>query len=440
MGESAVLVIGAGIAGLAAARTLALEGVSVALVEARDRVGGRMNTVTGRTEGLPIELGAEFIHGAENATWELIRAAKLRTREVPERYWKLKDGKLTHDKYYWDDLTHVFERINTASPDQDFQSFLDQAWGIDARVRNLALQYVEGFHAAPASRIGTHALALAERAAERDRATQMFRVSRGYFALLHWLVRQLIDRQVEIWTKARVKQVRWQPGEVELLADTPAGERIFRAERALVTLPLGVLKQEGPAGVLFEPRLTSKQGAIQSLALGSVVKIVLEFRSRFWPVANFGFIHLEEPLLPVWWSDKRGLVLTGWAGGPRAEILRHQGPEGILKTALQILSWLFKMDPGNLRELLLGAYSHDWAEDPFTLGAYSYTPVRMTSMPSRLATPLSGTLFFAGEATDSEGEQGTVHGSVASGHRAAREILESVRRGLPKRPELQAKR
>ncbi len=439
MEDRCVLIIGAGIAGLVAARELALAGIPVALLEARDRVGGRIHTLVGASDDLPIELGAEFIHGAENATWDLIRSAKLRTHKLPDRYWKLDHDKLVEDKGFWDELTDVFERINTASPDQDFQCFLDQAWGLSRSAKRLALQYVEGFHAAAASRIGTHALALAEAAAERDRATAQFRVAKGYAKLLDWLVRQLIARQVQIWTHSVVKSVRWKPGSVEIAARTPAGERVFRSERALVTLPLGVLQEEGPAGVIFEPKLAGKDNAIKGLAMGRVVKVTLHFRTRFWPVDNFGFIHLENVALPVWWSDERGLVLTGWVGGPRAESLRRKGSEAIAETAIQILARLFKLEVSQVKDSLLASYWHDWSADPFARGAYSYTPARMMNMPARLAAPVAGTLFFAGEATDTQGEQGTVHGAVTSGRRAAQEIVDSMRRGSAVSLELQEK-
>jgi len=370
----------------------------------------------------------------------LVRGAQLRTQQVPNRYWQLEDGKLIPDKKYWDRLETVFKRINPASPDQDFQSFLDQAWSLDTESAREARRYVEGFHAAPADRIGTHALALAEAAAERDKATRQFRLKEGYSALLTWLVRELSARGVEIWTNTTVTTVCWQRGRLEVSAQAPGGLREFQAERAVVTLPLGILKQEGPAAVKFVPQLNSKIEAIRALGVGAVVKLTLQFKKRIWPIKNFGFIYLDDAALPVWWSDARGPIITGWVGGPQAIALRDMGPERILAEALQILARVFNKSLHTVKESLSASYSHDWNADPFTLGPYSYTPARMTSMPARLAAPLAGTLFFAGEATDGQGEQGTVHGAIASGHRAAAEIAKSIQMSITPGMELRRKR
>ena len=94
---------------------------------------------------------------------------------------------------------------------------------------------------------------------------------------------------------------------------------------------------------------------------------------------------------------------------------------------------------GKIREALVANYAHDWMKDPFALGAYSYAPARMVDMPKRLAAPMSETLLFAGEATETEGEQGTVHGALASGERAAHEILAAIQRGWPAIPAVSSR-
>jgi monoamine oxidase len=320
-------------------------------------------------------------------------------------------------------LGKVFERFNEATPDQDFQCFLNQAWGLDRTAKRLAREYVEGFHAADSRRIGVHALAKAEAAAESDKATRQFRLMEGYSTLLHWFVERLNALQVPVLYNAVVKTISWKPGQVRINAQTPAGTRGFDAACVLVTVPLGVLQNRGPATIAFEPNLPSKESAINSLAMGGVIKVSLEFASRFWPVEDFGFIHSNEAGLPTWWSDGRGPILTGWAGGPRAELLSGRGEAAILSIALKAVSRLFKLDEHRVRELLVASHSYDWLNDPFSRGAYSYTPVRMSAMPSALAAPVRNTLFFAGEATDANGEQGTVQGALASGDRAAKEIL-----------------
>ncbi|HTL59949.1 MAG TPA: NAD(P)/FAD-dependent oxidoreductase [Candidatus Limnocylindrales bacterium] len=429
MVHNGVLIIGGGAAGLAAALRLSGEGVPVGILEGRERLGGRMHTIHSDPKCLLVELGAEFIHGEQNTTWDYVKSAKLRTQKVPDRHWRFVKGELLKDRKLWDRISSVMSRINEAAPDQDFQSFVDHGWGIDPLARNLALEYAENFHAAPANRISVHALALAEEAAEKDEATSQFRIKAGYCGLVDWFTRQLAAREIPVYLNNTVKVIRWQRGRVDVITQAGMQEQHWQAERAVITLPLGVLQnQRGAGAVQFDPLLHTKQKAIEGLAMGSVFKMTLHFKSRFWK-RNFGFIHVNNPWLPVWWSDSRGPLITAWAGGPRAEQLAREGPQAALAVAFRLLASLFKIAPQKLNDNLLGCYTHDWMQDPFACGAYSYTPVRMKDMPRRLAMPVAETLFFAGEATDSQGEQGTVHGALASGERAAEEVLHSIQCG-----------
>lgn len=437
MEEAHVLVIGAGIAGLTAARELSQTGVAVKLLEGRERLGGRIRTINSQPGDLPIELGAEFVHGAQNELWPMLREAALGTRRVPDRHWRASRDSLQEMVGFWQQLSAVTERINTAAPDQDCQSFLDQAWSVSTAAKKLTRDFVEGFHAAPANRLSIHALAKAEEAAEKEKGTVNYRLRKGYNGLVQWLADELGVCRVEVLTNTLAKRIRWEPGHVEVLAQTPAGQQTFHAARLLVTVPLGVLQEPGPAALDFEPRLPAKERAIQGLGMGAVFKLTLRFTKRFWPVENFGFIHGEDLRVPTWWADERGVVLTGWAGGPRADQLARESPEEVLCLALQALSSLFKVEPERLRDLLLGSYSYNWEADPFSRGAYSYTPVGMSTAVARLATPVAGTLFFAGEATNTEGDQGTVHGAAATGKRAAREILEAEQSSGLVRAELE---
>src|SRR5205809_2301940 len=106
-GDYSVIIIGAGAAGLAAAGVFAAEGISAIVLEARERPGGRIFTVPGCVESMPVELGAEFIHGAKNDTWQIIRIAKLKTHELPDRHWMTAKGKLSENKNFWDELSEA---------------------------------------------------------------------------------------------------------------------------------------------------------------------------------------------------------------------------------------------------------------------------------------------------------------------------------------------
>ena len=193
---------------------------------------------------------------------------------------------------------------------------------------------------------------------------------------------------------------------------------MFPAEAALITLPIGVWKTRE---VLFEPALPKKQKAAEEMQFGNVVKITLVFRKQWWPKANFGFIQAPDEPIPTWWSDPRGTVITGWAGGPKADILPTQSPARLETLALTILQKIFGVK--SLRKQLLASHSYNWADDPHIRGAYSYIPVNGIDLPKMLAAPIKGTLFFAGEATALDAQMGTVFGALESGLRAAKEIL-----------------
>ena len=426
MPKNKVLIIGAGAAGLTAAEVLSSAGVGVKILEGRDRLGGRMFTVQSKVGDLPIELGAEFLHGEKIDTWDYVRKARLKTHEVPDQHLRPTNGHLRENPRFWEQLDKVFAKAGKEERDRDFLSFLKKQTRVSAEARKLAIRFVEGFHAAPANRMSVKALARAEEASKRDNADRQFRINKGYAALANWFAQRSKSNGVDVKLNCVVKLVRWRPGRVEVVAQTPAGPRRFQAAAAVITLPLGVLQESGRKAVVFDPPLREKQPAIEGLAMGNVFKLVLQFRSPWWPMDNFGFIHASDDAIPTWWSDERGPLLTGWAGGPRAESLEHEEADKVLARAIKTLGRLFKVRGSKIDDALIKMYSHSWHNDPMARGAYSYTPAGMTTMPQLLAAPLAGTLFFAGEATDSQGEQGTVHGAIASGRRAAAEVLEKT--------------
>jgi monoamine oxidase len=422
-----VIVIGAGAAGLSAAECLATEGVSVTVLEARNRVGGRIFTWERSVSGFPVELGAEFIHGRKNDVWDLVHSGGLRTHKVPDRHWAFAGNRLTAINAYWDRLARVTKKIGAVpDEDQDVMSWLNEGHGLSNDLRQMALDFVENFHAAPGERMSLAALASGAKASELEEGEFAFRIHSGYSAINGLLLGRALARNTRLYLSAPVRAVRWEPGAVEVETQTPAGIRLLHASRAVITLPLGVLKS-GQNAVQFEPALVEKEKAIRGLKMGHVVKIAMLFRSPFWPVENFGFIHSDDEWLPVWWADERGPLLTGWAGGPRAEWLGQEDEGSIRAEAFRALSRIFGVEQGRIEDLLVDGWRHDWMHDRFALGAYSYTPVGGVELPHQLGEPVAETLFFAGEATAPSGEQGTVHAAISSGRLAANAVLETLR-------------
>jgi monoamine oxidase len=328
---------------------------------------------------------------------------------------------------FWDELAAVTAMIDTKREDQNFGSFISRARSVDSHAKWLARQYIEGFHAARPETISVHAIAKSEEAAEQAEGTRQFRLTAGYAAFADWLATRIESRDAVIHRDRVVKKIRWRQQCVEVTTRTPRGLETHTGSKAIITLPLGVLKAVGRGSISFVPTVPDKSFAMKQLCMGRVVKVTIQFRSRFWPVKNFGFVHAEDPWFPTWWADERASVLTGWAGGPRAEKMATLARNSILAKALDALSRIFRIGRHDLERLVISSYHHDWSKDPYSRGAYSYTPVGGIAAIEQLASPVSDTLFFGGEATAADGDQGTVHGAMLTGQRAANQVLASLR-------------
>ena len=435
--EGDILIIGAGAAGLAAARELSAADLKVIVLEARDRIGGRINT---HFDTIPIELGAEFIHGTPPQTFKIVERLQLSVEEIPNRHWHLHNGVLTKAGEFWSKVEDVMTEMNRyEGPDTSFAAFLGeyQKGNQIEDLESIATMYVEGFHAAHADDISVGGLNKTNAAAEEIHEDCQFRIKNGYKLITQTLYDEAVGHGASFRFGAVVEEVRWQKENVGLLTTT--GDK-FKARRVLVTLPLSLLQSEvsNKARVRFVPALEETVNAANKLKMGKVVKVMLRFKEAFWKeltlpgddgrpadLDDLTFIHSPVELLPTWWTQFPADVplLAGWAGGTRAERLLRESDDSLLDHSMQTLAHIFQTPKRILEQSLVAFYTHNWQNDPLAAGAYSYIPVGGTEAQAQLARPLENTLFFAGEATNTEGHQGTVHGAIASGLRAAREIL-----------------
>jgi monoamine oxidase len=416
-----VIVIGAGLAGLAAARRLSQFGVQVTILEARDRIGGRVHTLHSSQFPIPIELGAEFVHGRPKEIWDIIRSENLTAGSLEGDDWCFKDRVLKKCNDFWPRWEQVARALKNGKsyPDRSFSEFINEL-NIDEETRSAAVEFVEGFNAARSDLISLQYLADSQ-GSDRITSDSQFRV----FAGLDRVVRALaeFDRDlVEVHLGTTVREIEWKEGRVRVDE--------FVADRAIVTLPLGVLQGDT---VQFIPELPEKKAAALELVMGHVVKVVLRFHSVFWEergLSEVSFIHARGEKVPTWWTTRpiATPILVGWAGGPPAEALAFKSEAYILDAAIESLSHALKIGSRSLEARIRAAAVVDWQTDPFSRGAYSYIPVGAITAPMRLADPVSNTLFFAGEATNSEGNSSTMHGAIATGYRAAEELLGSQRR------------
>jgi monoamine oxidase len=408
------VVLGAGVAGLAAARRVAEAGRRVVVLEARERVGGRLLTLYPEGEETPVELGAEFVHGRPAELLALLDEAGLKYYETAGEQMRFEGGVLRRQGEEDGGFFALLEELSERAEDQTFDAFL-AARGAPAADARRARQYVEGFNAADASRIGTRGLArqqAAEDAIEGDRAA---RLSGGYAGLAAYLRGRVEAAGGLVRVGAPVASVGWAAGRASV--ETVGGER-FGGRAVVVALPLGVLQA---GSVRFSPEPVEALEAAGKLAAGAVQRLVLRFRERFW-AEGMRFLFTADEMPSTWWTTAPhgSGVLTGWVGGPWSLAM---DAEGLLRSGLRSLERVFSLGVGALDRELLGWHTHDWQLDPYSLGAYSYAPAGAAGAAAEMAVPVEGTVFFAGEHTDVTGHPGTVHGALRSGLRAGEQVL-----------------
>jgi phytoene dehydrogenase-like protein len=434
-----VLVIGAGVAGLNAGRLLAQAGRRVAILEARDRIGGRIWTqqipLENSQRSLPVELGAEFVHGLPPETWSLIQEAALRTYEVEGSFLWFDGSRLMGTNLQLGSAERVLEEMRQGigeQPPASDLSFADyiKSRAMDPLTARAAVNYVEGFNAADQHRISVAALAKQQAAEDAIASDRLFRVEAGYAAVPGFLAERFIAAGGELILDAPVARIAWQRGAVTVEVTGPG--RQYYAHRAVITVPLGVLQAEL---IEFVPRPADVLFHAHRLAMGPVVRMVLVFKRKFWS-EDLSFLFAPTEMPPTWWTPMphEAPTLTAWAGGPKAAaLLRLVTAEGdaeaLLDQCLATLAKIFALTLVDIRQMLLSWHFHNWQSDTFARGAYSYVPLGALDAPERMSRPVEDTLHFAGEHTDTSGHWGTVHAALATGASAAHQVLKGDHRG-----------
>ena len=342
---------------------------------------------------IPVELGAEFIHGEAAATYALLHRARIPAVMANREQRSLRSRRLVKINSF----VEAQRSVKGAQLDEDvsFEEFLSRRQ-LPGKTKTFARMMVEGFDAADPKRVSARSII-----EEWASLGAQPRPQGGYGALMEWLTHTVLRKGARLRLESPVHGLRWGRGRVEANG--------VKAKRAVIALPLPLI------------RLKEKREALRKLAMGPVIRVALAFDEEFWRrrTTDAAFFHNPNAPFPTFWTPlpMRAPLLTCWAGGPRAA--RLSGGKLIDEALRSVRSVFGRLPP------LMGAIVQDWQADRWSRGGYSYALVGGEGAREELALPLKETLFFAGEATDAE-EAGTVAGALRSGQRAAKEVLETL--------------
>jgi len=414
-----IIVVGAGAAGLMAARELARAGKRVTILEARQRCGGRIHPLPVAEFGYRADGGAEFVHGEAPVTRALLREAGLSLQEIEGVQWSFDDAKLSRESRHDPHEAELHAVLGDLKDDLTVADFLRRHFAGPeySRLRYSIERMVEGYDAADPERAST--LALREEWMNGGHHSQA-RIVGGYGALIDYLAAECSRRGAVVRFGCVVSAITEEGGAVVVRCTD--GE-VHTCDRVIVTVPLPLLRD-----IALPAAARAKAAAACDIGFGNAIKILLRFARPWWrerraELADMSFL-LSQETIPVWWAQPLDStpVLTGWFGGPRTVELDSLDPPGLIDAGLSSLAAIFGLPREDIARDLVAAEAMNWAHDPFARGAYSWaTPA--TREAQKLLARADGTVLFSGEAVYRGRDMGTVEAALASGLETAGMIL-----------------
>ena len=432
MNNEQIIILGAGAAGLMAAKELTAKGGRVTVLEARDYLGGRIHTLYGAPFATHAELGAEWVHGDLPVSLALLQEAGLPYHKTGGKMWQSRDGQLRQEGHQVEHWELFEEKLEEQKTDTTLDVFLQEYFGEDKYegVRQSARRYASGFDTADPARASV--LALKEEWLGEDE--NQYRPDTGYQPMINYLADKCREQGAKIIASAVAQQILHDEDGVTVITDDGVS---YSGDKLIITLPIGVLQAAaGEKGAIsFSPALPETKHAIDGMAMGAIIKVLLQFKEAFWEhaevtekagksMAGFGFI-ISDQVIPTYWTQnpEKSALLTGWLGGPEAAVLKDAADDHILALTIQSLGKIFDMQEADIRNLLSGAEVMNWTADPYSRGSYSYATVHTAEARKVLTAPINGAIYFAGEGLYDGPEMGTVEAALASGKKIAEIIL-----------------
>lgn len=415
-----VIIVGAGAAGMFAAHLLATKGVEVVVLEAANTHGGRIRPLENFAK-FPLELGAEEIHGENSMYYEMVKQNGAGIIEEESENYYFIDNELL-DREAAEENKDFIEAIDFIDSIQDYSgediSLADYLKNeeIDESVYHIINAEVANEHGTSAERIGMAGLALEAQIWAAGEENFML-ADRSHLSIIEEHCKDILGK---INYNQVVKSIDYSESLVSV--STQDGNN-YTGNAVIITVPITILK----AGAInFYPALPKdKQNAIQKIGMDAGIKVILKFKAPFWQ-PNTGSIFGK--LVPEYWVSSEGrsgdeYLLTAFVNGKNAEYLSQQGEEAISLITNELDS-IFgeKVASANIEK----SYIMDWFKEPFIKGAYSYDTVGIGESRKILATSLDGMVFFAGEATCTNGHHASIHGAMESAKIAVDELLEKI--------------
>jgi monoamine oxidase len=425
-----ILIIGGGISGLTSAKRLLDLGHQVTILEADQRLGGRIHTVRGKFSQ-PVEMGAEFIHGKQPLTFALMKEARCNSVLRKGNHYTIINDDIDKGDLVDEEWNALMRELNKLQEDTDLANFLETRFGSPEYegLRERVRRFAEGFDIADVDRVS--AIALRNEWSNNDEEHQ-YHVAGGYQKLIHYLEKKLLVMGGTIHTGSKVEEIRWRKGKVAAVLENGS---THDAEKIIITVSLGILKK---GGIRFDPPIPEQEEAFRNIGFGGVIKFLFEFKESFWQnpspetyggqalscraLKNLSFV-FSDASVPTWWTQRPDEfpLLTGWLGGP-ASFAARKDIDALYKNAEHSLCYILKCSPALLRSQLNHWHIVNWTEESNHCGAYSYPMVRTPEARKFLLTPIEDTLYFAGEGIHDGESSGTVEAALASGMRVAEMI------------------
>jgi monoamine oxidase len=410
-----VLIVGAGVSGLYAASLLEQYGISYEILEASSHYGGRIRSLQGFTD-FDIDLGADTIYGERSSWYDMVRhfGGELRGETNPLYYFNgsFKTSAQATENTFFNRTVEFSQSFKSYVGDDITVQEYANVSGIHSSMQHILNGMMGNAMGSSNTSIGT--FGLRERAERWKAGQDMMRLKNKTFqALINECFQSVIDK---VRYNTVVETIDYSGSSV-LITDIEGNS--YSADKVIVTVPLTVLKREDISFIPVLPE--SKTQAIQRIGMDRGIKVVMKFTERFWP-DNTGEMYGSNaaPLYTATGAGGRGedTILTAFVCGEQAEALALQG-EGMVQTILQDLDSLW----GSASEKYIAHHIQDWGSEPFIGGAYTYSKPGTGNARDVLAQTLSEKVYFAGEATHTQGHYATVHGAMETSLRAINEIL-----------------